>query len=120
MTKKYQAIGNLIFTMTNEGIECFTECKPHYLTDEEWIKREKEYHQYTIYQLMSGEEYLSQVRCGGFIDYDGAISEIFVDSYVSNLGLNECGICQGKFLVNGDIFEELCKIHKIEVNWANK
>lgn len=83
--------------MTNEGIECFTECKPHYLTDEEWIKREKEYHQYTIYQLMSGEEFLSQVRCGGFIDYDGAISEIFVDSYVSNLGLNECAYVKASF-----------------------
>lgn len=73
-----------------------------------------------IYHLMSGEDFFACVDEGCFIDYDGTLSEVFVDGYISNLGLKHKGIKQGEFLVEGEIWCELCKKHKIEVNWANK
>jgi hypothetical protein len=75
---------------------------------------------YDIYDLFSGDEFASCVEDGGFIDYDGSISDIFVNDYVSNLGIWDYGIHQGKFCLGLNDFRELCKEYKIEVNWANK
>lgn len=72
------------------------------------------------YDLIKGLEFLESVRDGGFINYDGSIADIIVDGYVSELGLNCEGICQGYFLVTGDLFEGICKNHEVYVNWANK
>lgn len=57
---------------------------------------------------------------GFFIDYDGSLTEVFVDGYLSNLGLQHRGIRQGQFLATKEFWENLMKTNKIEVNWANK
>ena len=72
------------------------------------------------YHLMSGKEFLENVLDGNFIDYDGSIAKIYVDGFERNLGLCAGGICQGKLLVNEVVWRDLCKAHKIEVDWANK
>jgi len=75
----------------------------------------------SIYDLMSGENFYKCVDCGGFIDYDGSIAEIFINGYISNLGLRHRGICDGgTFIVNGTNFKKICEEYKVEVNWANR
>lgn len=74
----------------------------------------------SIYELMSGEEFLEYVEGGSITDYDGTLSEIFADGYITNLGLVHKGLQQGNFLVDAEIFEQLCNYYNIEVNWANK
>ena len=76
--------------------------------------------EFPIYALMSGEEFLHYVDDGFFIDYDGSLMEVFVDGYISNLGLWHEGIRQGRFLTTKDFWENLMKTSKVEVNWANK
>ena len=73
-----------------------------------------------IYDLLPGMDFYYAVDHGCFIDYDGTLDCIFVDGYLSNLGLSHKGIHQGEFLVTGDVFKQLCEEHRIEVNWANK
>jgi hypothetical protein len=73
-----------------------------------------------IYDLMSGKEFFENVTGGAFIDYDGHIADVFVDGYVSNLGLSHRGLHQGNFLLNGDAWLEYCDEFDIKVNWANK
>ncbi len=73
-----------------------------------------------IYDLMNGLDFLEQVESGCITDYDGSLSEVFVDGYDSNLGLICGGFGQGQFCVTGDTFRELCMNHDIKVNWANK
>ena len=76
--------------------------------------------EYTIYDLMSGEEFADNVECGGFIDYDGSIAQIFVNDYKSNLGIWDFGMHQGKFCIGLYDYRKLCKDYNIEVNWANR
>ena len=73
-----------------------------------------------VYDLMPGKEFLNDVRNGCIIDYDGTLSDIFVDGYRTNLGLDEAGLSQGSFLVSGKVFEWLCDEHEVLVNWANR
>lgn len=73
-----------------------------------------------VYDLMSGKEFLDAVRSRCIMDYDGTLSDIFVDGFDTNLGLSEAGLSQGQFLVSGKIFEQLCNEHEVLVNWANK
>ncbi len=70
--------------------------------------------------ILSGEEFLDYVKSGSIIDYDGTLSHIFVDGMISNLGLCAGGLCQGAFLVDANTFTDICKEHKVEVDWANK
>jgi len=76
--------------------------------------------EYEIYDLMSGIDFADNVECGGFIDYDGSIAQIFVDDYKSNLGIWDHGIHQGKFCLGQYDFRKLCEKYNIEVNWANR
>jgi len=76
--------------------------------------------EYNIYDLMNGKDFADNVECGGFIDYDGSIAEIFVDDYKSNLGIWDFGMHQGKFCVGLNDFRKLCDKYNIEVNWANR
>lgn len=73
-----------------------------------------------VYNLMTGSEFLDAVRNDCIMDDDGTLSDIFVDGYRTNLGLDEAGLSQGGFLVSGKIFEQLCDEHEVLVNWANK
>lgn len=73
-----------------------------------------------VYDLMPGDEFLDAVRSTCIMDDDGELADIFVDGFRTNLGLNEDGFLQGRFLVSGKVFEQLCDEHKVLVNWANK
>lgn len=91
----------------------------------EYTNEEKEYSGlfptiYNTYSLISGEEFADYIDNGCFVDNDGTIADIFVDDYVSNLGIFEKGMHQGKFMISTYDFRKLCKLHKIKVNWANK
>lgn len=74
----------------------------------------------TIYDLFDGAEFIQMVEKGSIIDYDGHIADVFVDGYRSNLGLATDNLTQGELLINAEVWKELCKNFKIEVNWANK
>lgn len=75
--------------------------------------------EYEIYDIMSGLEFLSHIKCGTIINSDGLLSEVFIDGYKSNLGLISKNFSQGEFLVDEETFMNICKTHKVEVNWAN-
>lgn len=126
--KYFEALGSMIFCYTEEGIQycirSIVEDIPSHVSDEEkenyiqFIKEQN--YQHWIADIMEGSEFLDIVKCGGFIDYDGTLSEVYVDGYISNLGLFHEDICQGGFLVDGEIFKEICENHHVLVNWANK
>lgn len=120
MKKNYQAKGKITFFISNGDIAFFIEERPPHISDRDWSERQKKFLNYEIFDLISGEDFLKQVKANSFNDYDGRIAEIFVDGYISNLGLVEEGICQGKFLVDGETFKSICDLQKVEVNWVNK
>lgn len=120
--------GNMIFYLEDSQIvlqyfdDDYTEDSATYL-----FKNSVELQNYkdlayrtTIRDIIEGEEFLSLVNSGDLTDYDGTISQIFVDGYSSNLGLYNSRICQGGFLVDEKIFKEICQKHQVLVNWANK
>jgi hypothetical protein len=91
----------------------------------EYTEEEKEWTglyptEFEIYDLMDGLEFADCVEGGGFIDNDGSIAEIFVNDFLSNLGIWDEGMHQGKFCLGLYDFRRLCKEYKVEVNWANK
>lgn len=69
---------------------------------------------------LQGEKFLKYVQDGSITNYHGHEADVFVDGFRSNLGLLHENIQVGGFLVDEDVWIELCKEHKIEVNWANK
>lgn len=129
--KVYKANGFIYFAYSEEnGLLTQTWEKEKEYTDlhyksssdaPDYVKETiEERHTYPIYDLMSGEEFYDAVNSGCIIDYDGTLSEIFVDGYKSNLGLCHKGFAQGNFMVDAGAFLDLCDNYKIEVNWANK
>lgn len=128
---EFQACGKMLYAYNSETKEpdiCyildFEEYSKQLHIDKEHLNTMKEMflesHKYNCSDLYTGKEFLEYVRDGGFIDYDGSISHIFVDGYETNLGLFECSICQGQFIVDGPTFEKICERHDVVVDWANK
>ena len=130
--KKYKAKGYLNFCYTPDGLITQTWTREdlikyntrHHEQDEkfkesitEWVDSKLTI---TDYDLMTGQEFLEAVDSGSIMDYDGTLSEILADGYITNLGLVHKGLQQGDFLVNADAFKELCNEYDIKVNWANK
>lgn len=122
----FKAKGLMDFYYDNENGVCYV------LYDRDWFLKqhnndidfvdwwyEQNYHK-NIYDLMDGIEFYTHVNNGGFIDYDGTLANVFVDGYLSNLGLLLRGISQGKFKVDGETWLEICEEHEVKVNWANK
>lgn len=72
-----------------------------------------------IFEIMDGLEFLNMVDSGCIMNYDGFLSGIFVDNYQTNLGLCHKGFHQGDFMVDAELWKEICREHKVEVNWAN-
>ena len=70
--------------------------------------------------MMSGKEFYEDVDCGGIIDYDGMLGEVFVNGYKSNLGLCHKGLFQGHFIVDGSTWLDICDEFNVEVEWCNK
>jgi hypothetical protein len=113
LKEKYKAKG--VINLTFDGSNVITEQRPFTVAE-----KDLGWDEFPIYDLMSGEEFLNDVDAGFFIDYDGTLAEVFIDGYLSNLGLNHQGIRQGRFLATKEFWENLMKTNKIEVNWANK
>lgn len=130
--KQYKTKGFIEFRLGVNGVEYRIYDRDYYL------KREKRHigddafceevveHMYrhnftkTIYDLIDGKKFLECVQEGYLIDYDGNISSIFVNGYLSNLGLATDNLSQGDFLVSAEVWSEICDEFKVEVNWANK
>lgn len=73
-----------------------------------------------IGDLMIGEEFYDHVNDKCIMDYDGSMSYVWADGYITNLGLCHKGLCQGRFLVDGDMWLDICSRYDIVVEWCNK
>jgi hypothetical protein len=129
---QYNAKGYIEFSLGIDGIEYRTYDRDYYLRREKGYIKDDAFceevvehmyrHNFTkdIYDLIDGKKFLENVKEGYLLDYDGTISAIFVDGYISNLGLATDNLTQGKFIVSAEMWEEICDEFKVEVNWANK
>jgi len=130
--EQYKAKGEICFRLGANGIEYTVYDRDYYLTREKTYVKDIAFceevvdhmyrHLFTkdIYGLFDGKEFLENVEEGYLIDYDGSISSVFVDGYLSNLGLSTDNMQQGKFLVSAEVWKDICEEFKVEVNWANK
>ena len=75
---------------------------------------------YEEYHIIDGKDFLEEVKSNCLTTYDGYISEVLVDGYITNLGLAYNSFESGKFLLAEDIWLDMCKDHDIKVNWVNK
>lgn len=119
MMENYNSNGRITFCATQNDIKYYTQTKEEVLKQfngEDFLKQ----FIHPIYDLFDGKEFYESVDNGSIINYDGSLAHIFVDGYISNLGLAHEGLQQGKFLVDGETFLDICENHKVEVNWANK
>lgn len=73
-----------------------------------------------IGDLMTGEEFYADVDDRYIMDYDGTMAYVWADGYITNLGLCHKGLCQGEFLVDGDMWLDICSRYDIVVEWCNK
>jgi len=106
--------GKCYFVFENGKIKSY--CKDFDDYEKDMLKSE-----YTIYDLIDGKSFAESVKCKGFTDYDGSLCEIFVNDYISNLGIWYNTFHQGEgFYLSLMDFEKLCGQYKVEVNWANK
>ena len=121
----YEAKGTLDFVAAIDDIKVATR-------DKEWYRKSWDAHNLfefmwedrfvkNTYDLMSGKEFLKAVKSGGITNYDGYVAQVFVDGYLSNLGLyTEEGFQCGDFTVDEELWLQICDNYKVEVNWANK
>lgn len=73
--------------------------------------------------IMSGKTFLNYVKRGMFTDYDGYVSNVFIDKYKTNIRLADYGIEEyNEEYINfiEDEWIELCNSSKVEVLWVNK
>lgn len=109
---KYTPKGRITFIYFEDQIKFFTEDY-----EEEMLG----FYEETICgDMMGGKEFYEDVDCGGIIDYDGMLGEVFVNGYKSNLGLCHKGLCQGHFIVDGSTWLDICDEFNVEVEWCNK
>lgn len=128
---KYKAKGILNFYLKNGklcekhvSIEQIVKSNLIFVEDkkfEQYIKDnvEKRY-TFEIFSLIPGSDFLDMIDNQCIIDNDGDLAAVFVDGYMSNLGLVHKDFLQGNFLVDSDEWRKICSEHDIEVNWANK
>lgn len=125
MKGKYKTNGTLNFVATIDDIKLG-------IRDKEWYRKDWAFDSTfemmwedrfvkNVCDLMSGEKFLEYVNSGCITNYDGHVSNVFVDGYISNLGLyTENGFeCDG-FQVDEELWLQICDNYKVEVNWANK
>ncbi len=121
-----KAKGELDFFLADNGeLKRITFERPYYLSihnkDENFVDWLYErFFEKNIYSTFTGQEFGEMVDTGYIIDYDGTLADVFVDGFVSNLGLFHNGFKQGKFLVTYDVWKKICDKHEVVVNWANK
>ena len=109
---KYFPKGTITFAYVNDEIKYFTEDYPAETKDM--------YAQVICGDMMSGNEFYECVDGGGIIDYDGLLGEVYINGYKSNLGLFHRDLCQGRFIVDGETWLDICDEFNVEVEWCNK
>lgn len=132
MDKKYKSKGQMLFRLSTDGIQTQVFDKKYYIDEYLQFTSNTEmcsemvaglYNStftYPIYALFDGKEFLDDVKSGCIMDYDGSIAQVFVDGYTANLGLATDNLTSGGFLVDEEVWLEICDNYKVEVNWANK
>lgn len=70
--------------------------------------------------LIDGMDFLKRIKNGGITDYDGYISKVYIDKFISNLGLATPYFQSGGFMVSEKQWEELCGYLEVVVDWVNK
>ena len=130
--KIYNAKGRRLLRFGRDGIEIQTYDYSYYLNYQhgyhkdldmchKLVKMKYEYDfNFDVYDLFNGKKFLELVKSGCITDYDGHIVNVFIDGFDSNLGLATDNLTSGGFLVDEEVWLELCNEHKVEVNWANK
>jgi hypothetical protein len=109
---KYLPRGTFTFAYIDDQIKFFTEDYPEHVKEM--------YERRICGDMMSGKDFYEEVDCGGIIDYDGILGEVYVNGYKSNLGLFHRGLCQGYFIVDGPTWLDICDEFDVEVEWCNK
>lgn len=70
--------------------------------------------------LYSGKAFLEMVKSGGITDDDGSLCCVYVDGFISNLGLSDGNFNKGSFMVTAEVWEEICSKYAVVVDWSNK
>ena len=110
--KVYSPKGYIVFAYIDDEIKYFKQDYPKSMLD---------MHEVPIYgDLMSGKKFYDHVDDKCIMDDDGSLSEVFVDGYKSNLGLFHKGLSQGRFLVDGPTWLDICEEFDVKVEWCNK
>lgn len=125
MSSTYITKGRLDFVATVDDIKVA-------LRDKEWYRKNWNFDSTfemmwedrfirDIYNLIPGEEFLAATKSGCITNYDGRVVDVFIDGYISNLGLyTENGFEGGSFRVDEELWLHICDNYIVEVNWVNK
>lgn len=128
----YNSKGRRLFRYGRDGIEVQTYDYNYYLNYQhkyhkdldmchKLVKMKYEYDfNFDVYDLFNGKKFLELVKSGCITDYDGHVANVFIDGFDSNLGLATDNLTSSGFLVDEEVWLDLCNECKVEVNWANK
>lgn len=118
----YKANGTLDFAYGKHGVLCTLALDIKNIAQMNGVSEEnvQDYYTFNVGELYEGKEFLRMISEKGIINSDGELIRIFLDGYLTNLGIASNDFYQGNFLVMEDVFEELCEEHDILVEWANK
>lgn len=73
-----------------------------------------------LYDVLSGLSFLKSVKEKYISNNDGTVIDIFVDGYISNIGLKTNYYSCGNFMLGEQDWKDFCKKHKVLVNFAHK
>lgn len=107
-------LGNIKFVSTKNGVVKYATPYVNEYADLSIIQSRE-----PIGDIIPGDVFYKLVEDFSLINDDGKLAYVWLDGYSTNLGLHHNGFSQGRFLVDGATWLELCKKHKIEVEWCN-
>lgn len=70
--------------------------------------------------LMSGKEFYENVDSGLITNNDGLLGGVYINNLQSNLGLVHNDFYEGSFMVDGEMWLNICEEYDVEVEWCNK
>ena len=121
---EYKSKGFARFAIINNEVKISYLNKKYFINQHENIKNKDEFNKLLddtfkvqVGKLLTGEEFLEQVKTLNIQTYNGYLYEVFIDKYRSNLGLVYDNFIGGEFLVDENKWLEICKKHKVEVYW---
>lgn len=130
--EKYNAKGRKLLRLSQDGMEVQTFDYNYYLDYQHRYHKDlnmchelvKMYYEWNfdidVYDLFDGKKFLELVKDGCIMDDDGHVANVFIDGFDSNLGLATDNLTSSGFLVDEEVWLDLCDEFKVEVNWANK